>query len=341
MSNAIGAEAAKLAGLQIDTLTKLRKGEVTLSEWEWFLNLTKEKRNELSGISVPAKNLNLKKFLIWLKKNELEQKLPGGLIEQIAEQEIFYRRFYGSDFRIDLKKISINPRRLPAIKAGLEAGCVNYALVKATPVLFGAQPLMTGAEFFYELIVKWLRKEDFKIWAETGTDRWTKLTLLELLQRCHPVEPEVFNGEAFKVDWAKEEIRVIDKIVPSSKVMTGIVDLVFTNDAVDIPADQTIVNKDGQIVKLSDRSYISAIEQKVRVLSQEEGIVLASQLFARDKTYLAPDTWEWRRDVIDHRDKGTSPGVSIGVSSSHVVELLLSSRDADGSFGSGRLRLAL
>ncbi|MEK7580163.1 MAG: DUF5701 family protein [Patescibacteria group bacterium] len=51
MSKVIGADAAKLAGLQIDTLQKARDGQITLKHWEWFNKLTKTERDRLSGVS--------------------------------------------------------------------------------------------------------------------------------------------------------------------------------------------------------------------------------------------------------------------------------------------------
>ncbi len=47
MSKVIGADAAKLAGLQIDTLQKARDGQITLEHWEWFNKLTKTERDRL------------------------------------------------------------------------------------------------------------------------------------------------------------------------------------------------------------------------------------------------------------------------------------------------------
>src|SRR3989344_5485494 len=47
--NNIGADAARLAGLQIDTLTKYRVGRVTLDQWERFNNLSPEAREERFG----------------------------------------------------------------------------------------------------------------------------------------------------------------------------------------------------------------------------------------------------------------------------------------------------
>ena len=57
MSNIIGADAAKLAGLQIDLLQKIRSEQVTMAHLEWFNNLTKEERdlfyNGVHAISEP------------------------------------------------------------------------------------------------------------------------------------------------------------------------------------------------------------------------------------------------------------------------------------------------
>jgi len=49
MNTIIDADAAKLAGLQIDTLHKLRNGQLTIAHWEWFNNLTKDDRDKFSG----------------------------------------------------------------------------------------------------------------------------------------------------------------------------------------------------------------------------------------------------------------------------------------------------
>ena len=49
MTQIIGADAAKLAGLQVDLLTKIRKGSITLAELEMFNNLTPKARAERFG----------------------------------------------------------------------------------------------------------------------------------------------------------------------------------------------------------------------------------------------------------------------------------------------------
>lgn len=55
MDTFIEAETARLAGLQIDLLHKVRKGQVTLDQVEWLLNLRKDVRERLkrSVISKP------------------------------------------------------------------------------------------------------------------------------------------------------------------------------------------------------------------------------------------------------------------------------------------------
>ena len=50
MKNIIGADAAKLAGLQIDTLQKIRNGQITLEHLEWFSKLNKAERDKFVGI---------------------------------------------------------------------------------------------------------------------------------------------------------------------------------------------------------------------------------------------------------------------------------------------------
>jgi len=185
-----------------------------------------------------------------------------------------------------------------------------------------------------------LKKDGFKVWAETGTDRWTKLTLTELRRRCAPTEPEQIDVDAFRKDWGAEVKNAICK-TSFPKVMAGSHELIFTSNLVDISQDQVIVNKAGESVVLDDRSYVAAIAKNVMVQSHDEGIILAAQLFVKDKTLIAPNTWEWRRDLIDHRDKNTSPLVSVAIARSGRGELYLNSHNADNSNGNNRLRLAL
>jgi len=271
--------------------------------------------------------LNYAALLKWFQDNKLERFLSTGSLEKnIKEQEIFYQRFYGKSFRIDRKKIFVDAWRLPAIKVGLKAGSINIALLKATPEIQSEVEIqMTEVEFFFDRIMKPLKENSFRIWAEEGVDRWTNLKLAEFLRRCSPTEPEDFDAEAFKKDWAKEIIRIIKKKRVLPNVTTGALEIIFTSNLVNIPSDQIIVNKNGEIVTPDDRSYVSAIAKNVRVLSNAEGIILASQLFAKDGTYLAPNTWEWRRDLVEHQDKKTSPFASVAIVDSGGHEFGLSS----------------
>ena len=45
MDAGIGADAAKLAGLQIDLLQKMRSGQITPEHLEWFNKLNKGERD--------------------------------------------------------------------------------------------------------------------------------------------------------------------------------------------------------------------------------------------------------------------------------------------------------
>jgi hypothetical protein len=282
-------------------------------------------------------------FFKWLRDNQLEARLAGGSLEkQLKKQEKFYQRFYGKSFRIDRKKIFIGADRLPAIKAGLEAGYLNSVLVKAVPdILSEAEEQMTEAEFFFERLMKPLKEEGFKIRAEIGTDRWTNLTLAEILRRGNPAEPEEFDAKAFEKDWVTELRRVITEKGPVPKVRVGAVELIFTCNLANIPQNEKTVNKVGEIVKLDGRSYVSAVAKKVRMLSRAEEIILAAQLFVKDKTYLVCNTWEWRRDVVAHEDKGTNPPHSVARAYSLNGEFGLDSDHADWSRALSRWRLAL
>lgn len=50
MNNIIGADAAKMAGLLVDHMQKVRSGQLWFEHWEKFLNLTPEARAERLGI---------------------------------------------------------------------------------------------------------------------------------------------------------------------------------------------------------------------------------------------------------------------------------------------------
>ncbi len=59
MNTIIGADTAKLAGLQIDMLQKFRSGHLTLAHVEWWQNLPKAERDRLSGATTPDPRFTL------------------------------------------------------------------------------------------------------------------------------------------------------------------------------------------------------------------------------------------------------------------------------------------
>jgi hypothetical protein len=74
MNKIIGTDAAKLAGLQIDTLQKYRAGQLSLEHWERFINMTPEIREErfgtwrrhpvLADLSAPVVTSPVEKFTL-------------------------------------------------------------------------------------------------------------------------------------------------------------------------------------------------------------------------------------------------------------------------------------
>ena len=54
MKDFIGAEAAKLAGLWVDALQKMRDGQMALGHLEWFNNLTKDERDRFMAGEKPV-----------------------------------------------------------------------------------------------------------------------------------------------------------------------------------------------------------------------------------------------------------------------------------------------
>jgi len=63
MKELIGAEAAKLAGLLVDALQKMRDGQMALGHFEWFNNLTKDERDRfMTGEKPVSKPTSPEKF---------------------------------------------------------------------------------------------------------------------------------------------------------------------------------------------------------------------------------------------------------------------------------------
>ncbi|HUT96094.1 MAG TPA: hypothetical protein VMW82_00795 [Candidatus Paceibacterota bacterium] len=67
MKEIIGAEAAKLAGLWVDALQKMRDGQMALSHLEWFNNLTKDDRDRfMTGGKPVSKPTSPEKFSLFV-----------------------------------------------------------------------------------------------------------------------------------------------------------------------------------------------------------------------------------------------------------------------------------
>lgn len=278
-------------------------------------------------------------FLKWLRDNELEKQLRGGSLEkQIKwQEEIFYRRFYGKNFRIDRSRIFVLAKRLPAIKKGLEIGCVDKVLVVATPKhLSNIEMGMTEAEYVFH---KLLKPTGIKIWAEEGRDRWTKRTLTEVLQEYVTVGPEDFNAKALEENWPKECLRVLTEIGLPATQRADKMELVITDSRQNIPHGQEVVNQKGESVNCDRRDFVTAVKNNIRIVTPEQEIILASQTFVESGKYLAIDTWEFVSALLRH--EGVNPSVSVADADSRGSGLCLSSDGAGFSHGARRLRLAL
>jgi hypothetical protein len=70
-------------------------------------------------------------------------------------------------------------------------------------------------------------------------------------------------------------------------------------------------------------------------------MILASQLYAKDKTEISKNTWDWLMAIVDHRDKEATPKVSAVFASSYSVGLSLDSSHALYDNDRGRWRVAL
>jgi len=122
--NPIGAEAAKLAGLQIDSLQKLRDGQLTIKQWEMFNNLSLEERSgRLSG---------KKKRVVRGPDDTPTLFLAGDtdLDQQLEETEAFAKAVLGE--KISLRKTFSIPETIPWQKvfAIFDPGFTNREMVE-------------------------------------------------------------------------------------------------------------------------------------------------------------------------------------------------------------------
>ena len=320
-------------------LTKAQRMKIITGEL--MEKLAKAQRFERRGET--GESVGFDYLRSWLKDNDLEKHLAGGSWEALIDkQEEFYQKSYGSGFRIDKTAIKIESSRLELIQKGLENGSINYPLLTVIPdKLTPAEAKMTQAEFAYHRLLKPLKVKEsgLKIWAEAGADRWTKLTLSEVLRGYVPIELNDFDAKALEDNWQAELARVIAKKKTAAKIEPGQVELTFTDSRQDVPKEQRVINQAGQETA-NQFSFIEMIKNQVKVLTPEQWITLAAQTYQQDKAYLSRNTWDWMMAILKNKD-GVDPPVSAAIAYSDDDEVGLFSDDADNSIDFGRWRSAL
>ena len=274
--------------------------------------------------------LNFEQIKDWLK----EKGIDFDLEKAVDGQEKFWQKIYGSDFKIDRSKIIKEKKFLKAIEKGFEVGCFNGIGIVATSELSEEEAQMTA---FQQAFHKLLESGGMNIWKKTGTERWTKLELEELMKRALPVECSDFNIDNLNKDYVKEFIRIIKEKGPTPKQKSNKVEFFFTDTRQDIPKNQKLVNMDGEVVE-NPHSFVGAIANKISFTNPEEQIVLARQMYEKDKSYISEEFWEWLMAIVDHSDKNTKPPVSSVSANSNGGELILYSYNADSSDGNNRFR---
>ncbi len=325
-------------------------------------SLIKEIKREMEAWESQLKEITFSQLERWLKEENLESKLEGGSLEAlIKRQEQFYQKMYGKGFTIDRSKIRIDKSRLKAIAQGLETGAVNYPLIIATPEALTEKELaQTEAQFAYHKLLEPLKKQGLKIWKDAASDdpndpeRWTKLTLEQVLEGYLPVEISDFDqtpNQAGQIpleqDWAKEIQRIIKSKEVAPKIKPQQIKLIFTDSRQDIPQDQKPITQSGEVLsneefnKIKDsRRFTEMVKAQVNVLNPQEWITLAAQLYAKDKTYLSRNTWDWLMAILTNKE-GVDPPVSAADASSLGVEVYLFSVWAGIGFSIWRWRFSL
>jgi len=334
--DAVKAEMKRVS--EDESLTKAQRMKIIAGEL--MAKLEKAQRFKRSGEQT-GDFLNFDSLQNWLKDNDLEKHLEGGRLEAlINKQEQFYQQSYGKDFRLDLSAIKIESSRLELIQKGLENGSVNYPLLTVIPErLTPTEAQMTQAEFAYHKLLEPLKAQGLKIWAETGADRWTKLTLPQVLKGYIPVELNDFNPATLETNWQTELARVIAQKQAASTIIPGQTELTFTDSRQDVPKEQPVINQEGK--ETANQFYfIEMIKNQVKVLTPEQWITLAAQKYQQDKIYLSRNTWDWMMAVLKNKD-GVDPPVSAAYASFDDDEVYLNSDDAGDSGAAGRWRSAL
>lgn len=116
MNTIIGADAAKLAGLQIDLLQKMRQGQITVEQLAWFVGLGKVRRDILD-YPIPSS---------WREENGI---IYFSVESDGTKGETWIRRLEGNGFRVG--KLAQQMLRSPDFKP-------TYGITTEVAVLRGA-----------------------------------------------------------------------------------------------------------------------------------------------------------------------------------------------------------
>ena len=291
----------EVVALELNRLTT--EIQATTASFEDELEMSELRYNKI------AQWLKTETVVVDGKTVSLESRLDGGSFEALIDsQEQFYQKSYGADFKIDRSKIRLEKSRMKRIKAGLENGAVNFPLITVIPEnLSEEEKEMTEAEFAYYKLMEPLKSEGLTIWEETGsTERWTNLSLAEVLKGYIPVEIADFDIQNLETNWQTEIVRIIDQKKSASKIQAGKITLTFTDNSQNILEDQKPINQDGQEVA-NTYSFVEMIKNKVNILTPEQWIALASQLYVKDKVYLSISTYDWMMAVLKNNMGSNEP----------------------------------
>jgi hypothetical protein len=321
--------------------SQVASGVINRKNLQEFLEVKKTSKAS-PRVNPQPKNLDTvlgyEDFSQFMQKDGLERKLKAGSYQdELIRNRTFFQQYYGSDYNFDWKEIFVKERRLPAIKKGLEVGAVNTICVKPIPtILTSAQADYNANQFFCNEI---LQKSGMNIWGNTGRDRWTKLTLDEYLAECIDVLPEDFNAFILRKDWKAECLRIAEGKGLVPKIIPGSIEIFFVYDGQDIPSNQKYVNQIGEVVEVDDCSFITAVENNIKLVTAAEEMILGSQIFSETGKYLATNTWEFNSSLLKH--SGVNPVVSVALADDCDSGFRLDSDNADGSSRGDRFRLSL
>lgn len=254
--------------------------------------------------------LNYKGLIRWLKyaKGEdgksLESKLEGGSFEKhIKYQEEFYQKTYGPDFKLDIDNIVVDKSRLKAIKKGLENRFANYPLIVVTPdVLDEKETKITEAEFVYR---KFLYPFEFNMNFEEGfvvlVEGNQEDNRAEFFKNCSNIDLKALLGGPD--NYAKELKRALEE--SPALVKPKKIELVFTDSRSQIPAEQSAVNSLGAEVRREKGNFWDMTYNEVTALTPEQWMILAAQVYVKDKTILSKDQNNWLSAVRKDKRSAT------------------------------------